>query len=300
MADHGRAQLRARVLADLAPLAGLAQAPVDSRLYNFQLEELPGALVYALREESRLAAVDGRLERDLDLVLELHLAALDATLDDRLDAILLEAEQLLAADFGLAGLALRCWPARLEIGLSAAGEQPLGLARQTYRIVYRTDAAGEVITRPAVAEVVPAQATAVRTLIRARALATLAAAGLPNAPTQSRVQRYDLADLPAVALYTLEEAAAMVRADGRLDRVLTLAVEVQAAGAAGRDAAVDALCLTIEQALAADFRLGGLAHRTVLRRSEFGADAGGEVPLGGAQLAFDVAYLTELGGALVS
>jgi hypothetical protein len=78
----------------------------------------------------------------------------------------------------------------------------------------------------------------------------------------------------------------------RLQRALTLAIDGVDKSDADTDAELDALALAVEQALAADPTLGGVARDVVLARTDLNARAEGETRTGRVRLEFDVEYHT--------
>lgn len=137
---HPRAGIRAFVVERLQGLAALATVTA-SRVHNFRPNELPGAAVYTRREASERDSLRGTLKRALDLVVEIYLEGGDS-LDDEADALCLAVEAALAADLRFGRQALDSFLLETMIGLSGEGERRLGLARLTYRVIYRTGADG--------------------------------------------------------------------------------------------------------------------------------------------------------------
>lgn len=111
----------------------------------------------------------------------------------------------------------------------------------------------------------------------------------------SRFVAYRRPELPAIAVYTLEES---VDADSRnsapreLIRSLHLAVEVCVLADDKADDALDALCLQIERCMHADETFGGACGRSILSSVEISADMSGDRPLLFARHVYDVTYYT--------
>lgn len=142
MTVHPRAELRAAVLARLAPLVpSVFVKIVKARVHNFQPDDLPAAAIYTLTETSPRDAVAPKLKRTLSLIVDLHLAG-GVDLDDRADALALEIEAALAGDRKFGGRAIDSQLAATNIGLNGEGERATGLCRLRFDIVYRTNADG--------------------------------------------------------------------------------------------------------------------------------------------------------------
>lgn len=132
--SHVRTQIRDRVVTLLTPL-GTVYA---SRIHPIAEDALPVFLVYTNAEQIDLeGAAFNTLERRLEVVVEI-VAQATADLDDTLDAKLALVEAALAADFTLNGKAVASMPASIEISMSMEGAQPIGRARLTYAVLYRT------------------------------------------------------------------------------------------------------------------------------------------------------------------
>ena len=79
-----------------------------------------------------------------------------------------------------------------------------------------------------------------------------------------------------------------------LTRTLAISVDVYVRANETFDDDVDAICVQVEAAVGADFRLNGLAKDVVLRGTDIDFSGEGEVPVGIARLTFDVRYVTTI------
>ena len=77
-------------------------------------------------------------------------------------------------------------------------------------------------------------------------------------------------------------------------RTLTVNVDVYALATANLDNDLDAICVQVEEAIAADFSLSGLAKTTVLSGTEIDFSGEAEQPVGVARLNFSVVYSTDI------
>lgn len=136
----------------------------------------------------------------------------------------------------------------------------------------------------------------VRQQIRDR-IATLVT-GLPLTGTRvykMRSYALDKDKLPALLVYTLNETSSLITIGTRtLRRNLNVAVEAIASGTADIHDTVDAICVDVEEAIAADFSLSGLVKSCVLTNTEIDVLTEGERPISSARLTFDVQYVTAI------
>lgn len=138
----------------------------------------------------------------------------------------------------------------------------------------------------------------VRTQIRDR-IATLVT-GLPTTGSSVyKMRRYALDDskLPALCVYTTDESSGLVTVGTRtLRRVINAVVEVYAKGASATiHDTVDGICVSVEEAIAADFGLNGLAKSCVLTSTETDVNVEGENGIASARLVYSVEYVTSIG-----
>lgn len=113
-----------------------------------------------------------------------------------------------------------------------------------------------------------------------------------------KMRRYALDDakLPAIAIYTMQEASSLITIGARtLRRVVNVGIEIVAKGpSTSIFDTIDGYCVNVEEALGNDFSLNGLAKSCVLTSSEITVNVEGEKSLGTAQLVFAVEYVTSI------
>ena len=111
----------------------------------------------------------------------------------------------------------------------------------------------------------------------------------------SRIYPLTESQLPAIAVYSASESSNLQTMGVRtLMRDLSLSVEVYVRVNDRFDDDVDALCVQIEEAIAGDYALGGLAKDTILSGTEIDFDGDAEKPVGVARLTFSVRYVTSI------
>jgi hypothetical protein len=137
----------------------------------------------------------------------------------------------------------------------------------------------------------------VRQQIRSR-IGTLLTSGVALVSSRvygSRVYPLTEAKLPAVTVYAGAEQSGLITLGAKtLTRTLTVNVDVYALATANLDNDLDAICVQVEEAIAADFTLNGLAKTTVLSGTEIDFSGEAEQPVGVARLNFSVSYVTDI------
>jgi len=143
---HVRKQIRDRVESILTTGATLATGGVfASRVYPLTQAKLPALTIYTGSEASGLQSMGAKtLARDLSLIVDAYVRVTD-TFDDDVDALCVQVEEVIAADYTLNGLAKNTVLSSTEIDFDAEAERPVGVARMTYTIRYVT-AIGDVET----------------------------------------------------------------------------------------------------------------------------------------------------------
>ena len=139
--SHVRQQIRERIATNVTGLTTTANRVFQSRVYNLQATELPGLLVYTTSEQSERdthISTNG-LNRVVDVVVEGYAKAA-SNLDDSLDTISAEVEAKLADDYTCGGLSRDLALASTEIEYTGEADQPTGMVRMTFNVVYRTTA----------------------------------------------------------------------------------------------------------------------------------------------------------------
>lgn len=138
----------------------------------------------------------------------------------------------------------------------------------------------------------------VRKQIRDR-VATLVT-GLPTTGANVyKMRRYALDDakLPAICVYTMDESSSLITIGSRtLNRTINVAVQAFAVGSSTAISdTIDAICVEVEEAIAADFQLNGLAKSCVLTESQIDISVEGEKSVGNVSLIYSVDYVTTIG-----
>ncbi len=111
----------------------------------------------------------------------------------------------------------------------------------------------------------------------------------------SRVYSLTEADLPAVIVYAGSETSALQTMGLKTSaRVVSIEVDAYVRGTSNFDNDVDAIAVQIEEAIANDFNVNGLAKSAVLANTEINFSGEAEQPIGSAKLTFDVRYDTAI------
>jgi len=136
---HVRKQIRDRVEIILKTGVTLAQQRVyASRIYPLTGPQLPAVAVYTPSEGSGLQTMGTRtLARDISLNVDAYVRVTD-TFDDDIDALCVQIEETIAADYNLNGLVKDTILTSTEIDFDGEAEKPVGVARLTYTIRYVT------------------------------------------------------------------------------------------------------------------------------------------------------------------
>jgi hypothetical protein len=112
---------------------------------------------------------------------------------------------------------------------------------------------------------------------------------------ETRVIQWRPADLPAIAVYTLEETSQIRNAAPReLVRTVQLAIEAAVVQKNGSnvDDDMDSIAQQIERAMHADETFGGLAADSVLTSTEIEVSENGAAPIGVIRLVYTTDYFT--------
>lgn len=112
---------------------------------------------------------------------------------------------------------------------------------------------------------------------------------------ETRLVPYKKMELPAVAVYTLEESVepdSKTTAPRELTRTLKLAVEACVREGDNVDDAMDAITLDVERAMHADETFGGACGRSVLASTDLTVTEIGDQPVGLALLTYTITYYT--------
>ncbi len=112
---------------------------------------------------------------------------------------------------------------------------------------------------------------------------------------QSRVYPLDNTRLPALLIYTKSEASEpiVIGTDRVMSRELSVVVEGYVKSTTNFDDTIDTISKEVEEAIAADRTLGGLAKDTYIESTEISFNAEGEKPLGYVSLTFISNYYVQ-------
>jgi len=111
----------------------------------------------------------------------------------------------------------------------------------------------------------------------------------------TRVHPLNDTNLPAISVYTGSEASDRMNA-GETDmiRELSLDVDIYVRETSKFDDDVDAIAVQVEEALANDFTINGLAKFSTLTSTEIQFDGDADQILGIAKLTYSVRYVTSI------
>ena len=136
---HVRQSIRDNVVTATTGLSTTGSNVFRTRVYPLESGNLPGLCVYANAEVSEvdtLASTRG-LERTVDIVVDAYVRAI-ANYDTSLDTICGEVEAALATGVTRGGNAKETNLVSTDIEYSDDGDRPIGMARMTFAVVYRT------------------------------------------------------------------------------------------------------------------------------------------------------------------
>lgn len=137
--SHVRAQIRSQFKAILTGGVSLVSSRVyGSRVYPLTEANLPAITIYAGGETSGLQTAGLKtLMRSLSVNVDVYVRATE-NLDDDLDAICVQVEEAIADEYTLNGLSKNTVLSSTEIEFSGDTEQPVGVARLTFDVLYVT------------------------------------------------------------------------------------------------------------------------------------------------------------------
>ena len=112
---------------------------------------------------------------------------------------------------------------------------------------------------------------------------------------ESRVYPIENTKLPALVIYTKSETSEpiVIGTDRLMSRELSVVVEGYAKATSNFDDTIDTISKEVEEAIAADRTLDGLAKDTYLESTEIEFNAEGEKPLGYVSLTFLTNYYVQ-------
>ena len=136
---HVRKQIRDRIASTLTSSVSLVSSRVfASRVYPLTQAKLPAITVYTGSEVSnRLNMGVSDLNRSLSVEVDIYVRATN-TFDDDVDAIAVQVEEAIAADFTVNSLAKEAVLSGTDIQFSGDAEQPIGVAKLTFTVRYVT------------------------------------------------------------------------------------------------------------------------------------------------------------------
>lgn len=137
--SHVRQQIRDRVATVVTGLPTTGSNVYKTRRYALDDSKLPAICVYTMDESSSLITIGSRtLRRVINVVIDIVIKGSSTTVSDTLDGICVSAEEALAADFTLNGLAKSSVLTSTEIDVNVEGEKSIASARLVYAVEYVT------------------------------------------------------------------------------------------------------------------------------------------------------------------
>ena len=111
----------------------------------------------------------------------------------------------------------------------------------------------------------------------------------------TRVYPLNEAELPAITVYSGSEVSNRLNMGlNDLNRSLSVEVDIYIRATGTFDDDVDAIAVQVEEAIAGDFTVNGLAKEAVLTGTDIQFSGDAEQPIGVAKLTFIVRYVTAL------
>lgn len=137
--SHVRNQIRNRIATLVTGLPVTGASVYKMRRYALDDSKLPAICVYTGDESSSLITVGARtLRRVINVVVEVFAKGASATISDTIDNICVSAEEAIAGDFTLNGLAKSTVLTSTETDVNIEGESGIGSARLVYAVEYVT------------------------------------------------------------------------------------------------------------------------------------------------------------------
>lgn len=136
---HVRQSIRDNVVTAVTSLSTTGANVFRSRVYPLGENKLPALCVYSAAEEVEYNRLDRTrdVDRTVEIVVEAYVRA-TSNYDNTLDTICAEVEAGMAADVTRGGYANDCKLTQTEFDYSDEGDRPIGTARMTYAVEYRT------------------------------------------------------------------------------------------------------------------------------------------------------------------
>ena len=140
---HVRKQIRDKFVTILTAGVSLVSKRVyASRVYSLTQAKLPAITISSGAESSSLMTIGATmgaksLNRTLEITVSIYENA-NASLDSLIDAIAVQIEEAIGADFTLSGIAKQSVLTSTNIEFSGETEQPVGIATLTFSVQYVT------------------------------------------------------------------------------------------------------------------------------------------------------------------
>ena len=137
--SHVRQQIRDRVATLVTGLPTTGANVYKMRRYALDDAKLPAICVYTMDESSSLITIGSRtLRRVINVAIDIMIKGSSTTVSDSIDTICVSAEEAIAGDFTLNGLAKSCILTSTEIDINVEGEKSIASARLVYSVEYIT------------------------------------------------------------------------------------------------------------------------------------------------------------------
>ncbi len=135
MTKHKRQLIREAVVTALKKIEKFKGNVFPSRVYHYDQDDVPGALVYTTSESAESEPfIDGQLYRTLLVVIEAHVSGAD--IDNQLDAIALDIENVFFENCNLNGLVQSLSYIGSEITLNGDSGSRIGVITMTLSCFY--------------------------------------------------------------------------------------------------------------------------------------------------------------------
>lgn len=139
---HVRQQIRSAIITQVTGLTTTSLNVFEHRVYPLAEDDLPAIVVSTTSEGSSMATIGGMgtvasLQRNLAISVEGYVKA-TSDVAQTLDTIAEEIEVALGDDETLGGLVESIELSGTTIEITAEGDQPVGVVKMDYDVVYRT------------------------------------------------------------------------------------------------------------------------------------------------------------------
>lgn len=139
---HVRQQIRSAIITQVTSLTTTGTNVFEHRVYPLAEDDLPALVVSTSSEGASMATIGGMgsvasLERGLSVSIEGYVKA-TSDVAQTLDTIAEEIEVALGDDETLGGLVESIELSGTTIDITADGDQPVGVIKLDYEVVYRT------------------------------------------------------------------------------------------------------------------------------------------------------------------